>query len=275
MAYAARIERDSVNEFGNRLTTFVVTYPRFVHSEMMTHRVFSRNSSSSRAIPNHKLILQIQLDPAGPVFWGKNQSGMQAKEELSAKQISMAQAEWIEARDCALLHARRLANLGAHKQIVNRILEPWMWITVIITATEWENFFNLRCHIDAQPEIQKIAYMMRDLYETSIPQSLGKFEWHLPFVEVDEMGDYRKSLALSVARCARVSYLTHDGQHDPEKDLQLAQRLNAAKHLSPFEHQATPIRLDRATPAGNFVGWHQHRHSRQAHAYQRDLPEVL
>src|SRR5680860_1478525 len=247
MAYEARIEADSISPLGVRLTTFVVTYPRFIHSEMMTHRVFSRNSSSSRAIPHHKLLEQVEKDPVIPVYWGKNQSGMQAKEELSHEEQQLAISAWIHGRDAAISESKRL-------------LEPWMWITVIISATEWDNFFRLRCHVDAQPEIQKIAGMMRDLYMGIVPKLLHPGQWHLTFVPNYEICDIATARDLSAARCARVSYLTHDGQHDPEKDLKLAKRLHESGHMSPFEHQATPVNDARAIPAGNFDGWHQYRH---------------
>jgi thymidylate synthase ThyX len=261
MAYSARIEADSISEYGDRLTTFVVTYPEIIHNEMLTHRVFSRNASSSRAIPTEKLIKQVERDPFIPTYWGKNQSGMAAKEELSRVEQMKAKAAWLVARNCAVTHARRLASIGAHKQTVNRLLLPWKWITVVITATEWDNFFKLRCAPDAQPEMHQIANMMRDAYVHPIdPPRKITDGWHLPFIMESEEGDIATALSLSVARCARVSYLTHDAKHDPEKDLLLAKRLQESGHWSPFEHQATPTLRDCA---GNFTGWRQYRHYRE------------
>jgi thymidylate synthase ThyX len=231
---------------------------------MLTHRLFSRNSSSSRAIPSERLIQQVIDDPVLPVFWGKNQAGMQAREELGANDYFKARELWLAARNEAVASVRCLHAAGLHKQLANRLLEPWMWITVIISATDFDNFFALRCHPDAQPEIQKIAKMMRESYERSVPHLVteeGANGWHLPFLKIEDyknnplhtFNDLRK---LSVARCARVSYLTHDGQHDPEVDLMLHDRLAASGHWSPFEHVA------EAAPgkgSGNFQGWEQYR----------------
>lgn len=135
MGYECRILLDSINTSGDRLTTFQITYPRFVHCELMTHRVFSRNSSSSRAIPIEKMIEQVENDPVIPVYWGKNQRGMQATEELTGVVRERAIEKWLDARDCAVDHAREMHLNCVHKQIVNRILEPWMWITVLVSAT--------------------------------------------------------------------------------------------------------------------------------------------
>jgi hypothetical protein len=183
---------------------------------------------------------------------------MQAHQELDTS--GEARYEWERARDAAMCHAKRLEKLGLHKQLVNRILEPYSWITVIISATDYSNFFKLRCATNAQPEMQQIANMMRDLYMGTVPKLLYLYQWHLPFVPNNEICDIGTARDLSVARCARVSYLTHDGQHSPEKDLTLAKRLQESGHWSPFEHQATPALRDCA---GNFTGWKQYRHYRE------------
>jgi len=255
--YKAKIILDSINEVGNRLTTFEVTYPRFVHSEFMTHRLFSRNAASSRAIPNEKLRNRVENDPVMPVYWGQNQSGMQAENELDSETQRLASKTWLQARDEMLLASEYLSKLGVHKQLCNRLLEPWMWITVIVTATEYENFFHLRCHPDAQPEIQKIAILMRDCYRTNSPRLLRAGMWHTPYIQADETLDYYNSVRVSVARCDRVSYLTHDGKRDIEADLKLFNRLKSSGHWSPFEHVAKAM----STPdrSGNFWGWKQYR----------------
>ena len=257
--YSAKIILDSINPVGNRLTTFEITYPRFVHAELMTHRMFSRNSASSRAIPNEKLRMRIQDDPVMPVYWGQNQSGMQATEELGNGIKTDAETCWLQARNIMLGYATELANLGVHKQLCNRLLEPWMFITVIITATEYENFFHLRCSPDAQPEIQKIACMMRDLYRSNQPCEMQLGEWHTPYIQPEEYHaiGIGARLKLSVARCARVSYLTHDGKRDVEADRKLFERLRSSGHWSPFEHVA--MALNNNGPSGNFRGWHQYR----------------
>lgn len=256
--YSAKIVLDSVNPAGDRLTTFEISYPRFVHSELMTHRLFSRNSASSRAIPNEKLRKRVEEDPVLPIYWGQNQSGMQAGVELPSKEQLTARMLWLKARDFMLECSEELSKLGVHKQLCNRLLEPWMFITVIVTATEYENFFHLRCDPNAQPEIQKIAYMMRDLYKNSTPHVLVDAQWHTPYIQWEERDlDMDKKLMLSVARCARVSYLTHNGKRDLEADYKLFDRLTQNGHWSPFEHVAQA--LSTSTRLGNFVGWKQYR----------------
>src|ERR1019366_6662026 len=166
MAFSARVLLDSRSPSGARLTTMEVRYPRFIHSEMMTHRVFSRNAASSRAIPIKKMISAVREEPALPVYWGRNQTGMSAREEIQPAVEALARAEWQAALEDALRHAERLAaqDIDLHKQLVNRLLEPFAWITVIITATEWANFFTQRAHPDAQPEIRHVAEMMLAAY---------------------------------------------------------------------------------------------------------------
>lgn len=271
MAYSAKILCDSVHsETDVRLTTMEVTLPRIVLAELNTHRVFSRNSASSRAIPIAKMIERVQTDPFIPVWWGKNQKGMQAAEELDDIGKDAARFHWLEARDNAVLSVQNLQDIDVHKQIANRLLEPWLWHTVIITSTEWENFYALRTHRDAQPEFKKAADMMLDLYEQLAhrAQRLGPGEWHLPLVpdyaELWSVGYTALDVArISCARCARVSYLTHDGKRDPKADLELATRLSTSGHMSPFEHaarvQGNDI-PDAMYGASNFSGnWLQYR----------------
>jgi len=257
--YHAEVLLDSVNPAGQRLTTFVLRFPRFVLSEFNTHRMFSRNASSSRAIPTTKLMQQLREDPVIPVEWGRNQSGMQAREVLDADAGRSAEAAWLGARDAALAHAEQLRATGVHKQIVNRVLEPWMWASVIVSSTTYDNFFTLRCHPDAQPEIKRLADLMRVAFEASTPTPRAAGEWHLPFVGADDGDlsiDERKQV--SVARCARVSYLTHGGTRDIEADKVLHQRLLDAGHWSPFEHVAVAGPGDARF--NNFSGWQAYRH---------------
>lgn len=271
--YNAEIIEDNLcTDTGERLTSFVVTYPRFVHAELMTHRMFSRNSSSSRAIPNTRMIANIEKDPVIPVWWGKNQKGMQAVEEISSEAKETAIEIWLATKDNMVEVAKHLTDLGMHKQIANRLLEPWMFITVLITATEYDNFFHLRSPLEAelpqdgfdpnfpaQPEIQKISRMMLELYNGQTPTPVEVGYWHLPFVTKEE----RETLSLdtrqklSVARCARVSYLNHDGTQDPESDKRLYMQLSTAGHWSPFEHIAQAQESDARF--GNLFGWRQYR----------------
>lgn len=266
MAYNAQVIKDSIAPSGFRLTTMVLTYPRFVHSEFMTHRAFSRNAASSRAIPIEKMIRAIQDDPVTPVWWGKAQTGMQAHEEIGSSLKHYAIANWNQACHQAIINARGLANLGVHKQIANRLLEPFSWITVIVTGNPYayENFFALRCHPDAQPELQKAAYLARDAYYASQPNPLNNGLWHLPFFSYEDAMEYRNIgnkneifRKISVARCARVSYLTHDGKREISEDLRLFERLKVSGHWSPFEHVA--MATQSGVSSGNFVGWIQFR----------------
>src|SRR5579884_3380236 len=247
MSYDAKISLDSTGPNGARLTTFEFTYPRFVHAELMTHRMFSRNSASSRAIPTDKLMARIENDPALPVWWGKNQSGMQAHEELDAEAKEAAKRVWIRGRDEMLRTARELGGvIGLHKQIANRVIEPWMFITVIVTSTEWSNFFGLRDHADAQPELAHVAAKAHRLYKENQPNYLRSGQWHLPFVTGNDEQALRaenftedKLCRISIGRCARVSFLTHDGKRDPMADVALSSdRLQPSGHMSPFEHVA-------------------------------------
>jgi len=274
--YACKIIADSLCSIENiRLTTFEITFPRMVLAEFNTHRVFSRNSASSRAIPIEKQLAKVLNDPFIPIHWGKNQSGMQAMEELSPEEQALAVEEWLLARDSAVKHVGMLLKIGVHKQITNRLLEPFMWHTVVCTATEWDNYFHLRHNLMAQPEIDRIAGMMEDDYQGSTPKVLGPGEWHLPYIRPEEFGELtlNQLVKLSTARCARVSYLTQDGIRDPEADYTLYNRLLSGGHMSPFEHSARPMTGDekwdytrqceigkgKVPFLGNFRGWVQHR----------------
>jgi thymidylate synthase ThyX len=258
VAYSARVLLDSVSPAGMRLTTLEVTFPRFVLAEFNTHRNFSRNSASSRAIPTSKLIERVQSDPAMPLEWGRNKPGMSASDALTGDDAEAAKRVWLQARDSAAEHARRLMELNVHKQELNRILEPFLWHTVIVSATEWENFFDLRCAPNAQPELRAAALLMREALRESAARPLDYGQWHTPLIAPDEESlDLEIRRRVSVARCARVSYLTHEGIRAIERDLELYERLRGDRHLSPFEHVATPS-LDERFHA-NFRGWVQMR----------------
>lgn len=252
-------------------------YPRFIHSEVMTHRMFSRNASSSRAIPIEKMMLQVLDTPATPISWGKNKPGMQADITLDEWGKSTCKNIWLNASRDAIKSAKYLAEQGLHKQVANRLLEPFQWIKVIVTATEWDNFFKLRLHPDAQPEIQELAKCMKQAIDESTPVELKPGEWHTPYGMGETVEERRFT---SVAGCARVSYDNHDGSNRTViKDIKLHNDLFLAGHMSPFEHQATPMSLhqeywgadlgfDHGTThkdingflwSGNFRGWIQYR----------------
>ena len=258
MAYSARVLLDSVAANGVRLTTLEVTFPRFVLAEFNTHRVFSRSSASSRAVPSAKLIERVENDPVIPLEWGRNKAGMSASETLCASEADAALQEWLRARDDAVRHAKALLDLRVHKQELNRILEPFLWHTVVVTATEWQNFFELRCAPNAQPEIREAALRMRAAMAASEPQGVPAGEWHTPLVQEDERDlDVATRKRISAARCARVSYLTHEGKREIARDLELYERLQSDRHLSPFEHVATPA--NDGEFHANFRGWIQMR----------------
>lgn len=292
MTISAKIITDSYNQKSGRITTFQLRYPRFIHAEFMTHRVFSRNASSSRAIPVEKMIADIIADTAMPIHWGRNQPGMQAFEECDALvQLGPAAAvlgipapmdresAWQCARDRAVEVAKAFHAAGYHKQVVNRILEPFMHISVVVTATDYANFFWLRCHKDAQPEIKALADAMVTEFRKSEPSILFPGEWHVPYITKEERDgfgvgmDWSPLIKASAARCARVSYLTHDGKKPSmEADFALYDRLVGGEplHASPTEHQASPDLQswnthdvpvwDNEHLSGNLgPGWIQHR----------------
>lgn len=258
--YKAEVLADSVNRAGVRLTTLLIRFPRIVLAEFNTHRMFSRNSASSRAIPVEKRIAAVRADPFVPEAFGANQRGMQAGADLDDSGQRLARIRWLNAAKNACMLAEDLAGIGVHKQWANRLIEPFAWHEVIVTATEWSNFFHLRISEHAQPEIRRIAEMMRDAMAASTPQSLKAGEWHLPMLHDDDtlLVDTSASLIkLSVARCARVSYLTHDNRRDPAADIALHDKLLENGHMSPFEHAARAE--GDVVMRGNFRGFTQYR----------------
>ena len=361
----AEIVADSINGNGNRITTFLLTYPRFIHGEIMTHRVFSRNSASSRAIPFEKMVKMVEEDPFIPIAWQRNHRGMQGSEYITdEKSINSLKNQWIEGSRLAIKISSGL-NKGAcayevakdengnnmrgfnlveipdtslTKQLTNRLLEPYMWHTVLVTATDFNNFFELRCpqyEIYAGPEntkeylclgkswkdlmksndglakdfdtediaerfqysksqaeihIQALAEAMWDIYNESTPKLLEPNQWHIPFgdkISLEAFTNLRRNnlissedtfqdikTKISVARCARLSYMTFDGKIDYEKDIKLHDDLLKSKHFSPFEHVAKAptakelsginggfTHLDKGGSlwSGNFKGWIQYR----------------
>lgn len=284
MTTAAQVICDSVSPQGKRLTTLKLRYPKMVHSEFMTHRVFSRNASSSRAVPVKWLLHEARTDElrAEPCTWDKNQPGMQGAEPLEGMALEQCRSAWKNAALAAAAHAELMDRWGAHKQNVNRVLEPFTHINVVVTATEWDNFWGLRLHPSAQPDMQQLAIKMWDAMRASEPKLLRPGEWHLPFIEKEDAEALLEAYdadgffnelcrKVSVARVARVSYesFTTGKRSTVEEDLKLHDMLLASKHLSPFEHQATPDLMTKAPDMsdvwacpelhGNFVGFRQNR----------------
>lgn len=286
MAISARVISDSLSPHGCRLTTFECTFPRFILAEWNTHRMLSRNAASSRAIPIEKMIGRVLEEPAGPVRWGSNGKGMQDHGLLPPDIAAEAERVWREGRLAAVETARKLEALGVHKQISNRVLEPWSHITVIASATSWGNFFHLRRAPDAQPEFKALADAMWEAYHASTPiQVTSTNYWHLPLVSAEEIDELKAlvhgpdalgrsnielAVKVSVGRCARVSYLTHNGFRDFSADIALHDQLMTSGHWSPFEHVARPLApkrvgyghgevLDEVQQSGNYRGWLQYR----------------
>lgn len=312
--YKCEIVADSLSPQGNRLTTFLVTYPRIVHAEMLRHRMFSRNVASSRAIPFEKMVKDVEENPFIPIAWQKSHKGMQGTEYFNTHYSQTNDYNqdihygfWMDARDEAIRMATCLHDEGLTKQLCNRLLEPFMWHTTLISATEFSNFFELRCpqyeyydmltgnqqffkskkdwlqyhnnkplpkakHISKIPEndvewlqinksqaeihIQALAEAMWDTMNESTPKKLKSGEWHLPFSDKINDGKLAQSISpnkaliynnltledlrlkVCVSRCARLSYMTFDGEIDYEKDIKLHDRLLESHHMSPFEHCA-------------------------------------
>ncbi|MDX1532764.1 MAG: hypothetical protein R3230_01000 [Nitrosopumilaceae archaeon] len=311
--YEVTLVADSISEEGQRISTFVLTYWRAIHGELMTHRLFSRNAMSSRAVPIEKMIEHINNRPAMPVHWGKNQPGMQANEEHDADvtidlswlmnasdyetdepvnfSYTLPKKEaWHEAKRFAISAAKGFNDAGYHKQIVNRLTEPYQFMRTVVTATDFDNWYWLRDHSDAQPDIKLLASMMLELHNKSTPKTLDSTEWHTPFykdgfwsshyidddgVEFDRYNNtLETALKISSSCAAQASFRKADDS--TEKAENVYQRLveSSPVHASPFEHPAKPIddsedgdweegvtHMDRNGNywSGNFKGWVQYR----------------
>lgn len=288
----ARVIADSISPEGVRMTTMEIEYPRFILAELNTHRMLSKNSASSRAIPVKAMHEHIRVNTAGPVSWGVNQPGMKAKETLDVEDTVEALLIWNQARDMALSYAAQLADLNLHKQITNRITEPWMIMKTVISGTEWANFWWLRAHADAQPEIHELASKMMTAYTKSTPQLLQPGEWHLPYVKSTRLSSgeliyldnqdlpitLKQAQVISASCCAQVSYRKSDDTLEKARKI-YAQLIDSQPcHASPVEHQATPmyVFVDEYNPetwqegvthvsrngdlwSGNLRGWIQFR----------------
>lgn len=265
----AKVICDSISVTGQRITTFEIEYPRFILAELNTHKMLEKNSSSSRAIPIGKMIEQIRANAALPIYWGSKKAGMQAGAEVQDVQYSID--FWMKALAGSIGQAVLLDGEGVHKQTVNRLLEPFQMMKTVITGTDWDNFFNLRIHPDAQPEFCMLAYKMYQAMQESVPMQLKSGEWHLPYINTSRYavaedgeswdinseiiystgnlsdGTLSKPLTLEEAQrisascCAQTSYRKHD--ESLEKADNMFQMLVGADvlHASPFGHLATPI----------------------------------
>lgn len=267
----ARVIADSLNRSGNRLTSLVITIPRIVLAEFNTHRAISRNSASSRAIPFKKMVETVESNPFVPTAFQKSHSGMQGTEYMTdVNEIEEAKDLWEISMAMALASAEQLDKIGVTKQLCNRLLEPFMYHTIIATATEWSNFIALRAHDQAEIHIQDAAYKVLDALNNSRPKMLEPGEWHIPFGDTIDYGRLQTELGalssgecdslkikIATARCARVSYMNFEGKDDYMADIKLHDILKASGHMSPFEHVAQA--LHAPIHSGNFVGFEQYR----------------
>lgn len=269
MSYSAKVIADSIGPSSVRLLSVLCSYPLMVHAEHLRHRSFSFSVASNRAIPTRLIIRQVIDDPVVPVWFGKNQGGMSAREELSGWRLTLARWAWLAARWPAIVIVWLMLRIGLHKQIANRILSPWQWVTVLVTGTDWENFFALRCHPDAQPEMRRAAEMIRDAIAESTPNELGVGGWHLPFVGTHELlREYehhddddiaeRTLCMFSAARCARVSLVRQGELKSAKDEIAMAEKLMKSGHFSPFEHQAQALLFEHQQCA-NLRGWQSFR----------------
>jgi thymidylate synthase ThyX len=306
---SAKIIKDSISPDGVRITTIHMRYPRFIHAELMTHRVFSRNARSSRAVPIEKMLKECMEDPVVPLYWGKNQKGMQASEEcnepvalktevLALQQYTVGEEPlkfktrygeveagptyysykkeytreeaWLLARNSAVEHAHAFMEAGYHKQVVNRLIEPFIHIDTLVTSTYWKNFLYLRDHKDAEPHIRDLAIAVQKAMDESQPEKLNYHEWHLPYVtqeDHDQYKDYAYAgnvlVKVSAARCARISYTPFEGIGNHASEIERYNKLvGDPMHASPMEHQALAFNPSMGYSkeyCGNFYGWIQYR----------------
>ena len=256
----AKVIADSNNWTGFRVTTLELEYPRYIHSELMTHRCMSRNAASSRAIPVDKMIDIIVNQKEFFPIWTETQKGMQGKIITDEDRILMLNTEWKMARAHATHAAWNLKRAGVHKQNINRLLEPYQFMKTIVTATDWTNFFHLRLAEDVMPEMQLLARKIKEAMNSSTPCNLDIGEWHLPYIKGNEGYDTETAKKISVSCCAQVSYRKLD--ETPEKALEIYNKLVSGDrlHASAFEHVCTPIDSWDAPLLGNLRGWKQYRH---------------
>lgn len=275
---SAEIIADSLGGNGCRLTTFVLKFPRIVLAEFNTHRMISKNSASSRAIPFKKMLEMVQENPFIPLGFQADHKGMQGTVYLEGEELENARTNWLLSRDAAVIHATRLNDMGVTKQLCNRLLEPFLYHTVIATGTDWENFFALRAHPAAEIHIADLAHKMLGVYNNSEPNRMMIGDYHIPFgdkiddervrdIVIEQNRDVgvidgytqerQVKTKIATARCARVSYMNFEGKDDYEADIKLHDDLASMGHWSPFEHCARYKGTQEFY--GNFKGFMQYR----------------
>jgi hypothetical protein len=257
---SAEVLADSISPDGVRLTTLLITFPRFILAEVNTHRMLSRNSASSRAIPTEKLLHRVSTDPFIPTTFNKRVKGMGVGDQLEINDTIAARNRWLRAADSAVHHASVLNEIGIDKSRVNRLLEPFLWHSAIVSATEWANFYALRCHKAAQPEFRELASLMKMKMNLSVPVDLKHDEWHLPLVDPIDYLMIEDAKLASAGKCAAISYDNHLADEPTSVSVERAKKLMSFGHLSPFEHVARPSKHDGPVRfVGNFRGWVQMR----------------
>lgn len=250
----------SQSESGKKIATFVVTMPKFIQAQINSHRMLSRNAASSRAMPSKIIRRRVLKNPFLPIEFSKNQSGMRGGEKFKGIKLFFVKKIWLWSRYIPCFFHYLGEKLKIHKEVLNRIIEPWMFTQVLITATEWGNFLKLRIDNSSQPEIQYIAKEIKKLLDNNNPNILKHSEWHLPFINEEEKMKFSldELKKISTARCARVSYKLYDGKDSNLlKDVELCEKLISGGHWSPFEHIATPE--EHGERISNFIGWKQYR----------------
>lgn len=273
MTVTAKVIAHSISEEGVGAITMEWRNPRFIHSENMTHKVMSKNASSSRAIPLTRSRAEIRADPAYPEAWGANQRGMQAGEDLAGWRLALTRGAWDLHRHVSLFCSWLTEKAGAHKQIGNRLTEAHSHITLVVTSVYWDNYLSLRDHPAADPTIQALAREVRKAITESTATLLAPGEWHLPYVLPEERHKYHIGTLkqISAARCARVSYNNHGTNKlsTVEQDKALVRQLmGTPMHASPFEHQLTPDRKVR----GVWLNPHLHGNTRGYIQQRKCLP---
>ena len=289
--YARIIEATRCIETGATIETFEMYFPRPILAEQNTHRVFSRNTGSSRAIPLKTMLRELRRTPFIPMFWGKNKSGMQSAETLPWFKAKMCSIAWSIHRVLTFATVKFLSKMDLHKQWANRLLEPHTYIRQVVTSTSWDNYITLRHHDDAQPEIVALAYMVKKELATyradeyamyrrvSCTHKKNAFHWHLPYITEEERVEFQHRplylAKLSAARCARTSYLTQEGiSPRPEREMGTFKKLAESSpiHASPLEHQAFPAKK-RNRQSRNFVGFNQYRAYFENHEHGQPVSE--
>lgn len=222
---AKLLNSTDVGCLGVPVRTFILEYPRYIHSQVMTHRIFSRNATSSRAIKLEKMLKGLDKNFVIPKYWGAKQRGMQAYSQIAPHTQSEAIHVWYEAYKNARRSALALDQLGVHQQVVNRLLEPFMIIRVMLTGDDFDNFLKLRTAHDSQPEIQELALKMQDCIKRAPKAKVS--DVHLPYP------DY--TVAQNIAAAAFISY-NNPPSNDVVKCERMLHKLMADGHESPSEH---------------------------------------